>query len=565
MSGEHLPHVYGDHVVAREVHVEVEDGEPHVGPDHDVREERRRPAVDVGVIGVVRACRTEGEDRVRPFRDPCLEEGKKQGRPRLTGHAEGIGRGVRTSGDGDDTQERNYDCEARHPFHAETAYKVGAMRRAFVVCFCVVLLCGGCTAAPRHVAPFRIERISKTQATREPDGTVVTRYGIPLQVVREDSRYFYYKVFNVTDATAAPSSPPAVSDYSVHVPSTSRVRFVPFDEGLPRTEQWRNAFAVADMNGDGAPDIVTTSPRKDPGPPRIYLGDGRGHWHRWSTATFPALDYDYGGIAVADLNGDGAPDIVEAAHLRGVFVLYGDRKGTFQGARVSPFSSQSVVVTDWNHDGHPDVVALGDGPSSPGSSQASTGLLVLLGGTKPLSIANQIFGSSLAVGRGGVIAATSVYGQRDILFPGDRVLRGLRPGAYVFAVAAHGSVVADAFTSFEGGKWRTGVDLLGKRRKLLYVEDGSSGIYGLAFGDVDGDGRSDLVALTSTGKTLVFLDEREREDIPGFRCRGIHVELADLNGDHRDEIIESFGQEPEGSHCASGGGLRVWSASTRTP
>src|SRR5262245_42878837 len=80
--------------------------------------------------------------------------------------------------------------------------------------------------------------------------------------------------------------------------------FEPFGRGLPTRGQWRNGFAVADMNGDGHPDIVHGPPRKVRGGPVVFLGDGRGGWTVWKDARFPAAPYDYGTAAVADFNGD---------------------------------------------------------------------------------------------------------------------------------------------------------------------------------------------------------------------------------------------------------------------
>ena len=58
-------------------------------------------------------------------------------------------------------------------------------------------------------------------------------------------------------------------------------RFVPFGAGLPTSGQWREGFRIADLNHDGHPDIVHGPPRKQPGPPVIFLGDGKGGWTRW--------------------------------------------------------------------------------------------------------------------------------------------------------------------------------------------------------------------------------------------------------------------------------------------
>jgi hypothetical protein len=66
------------------------------------------------------------------------------------------------------------------------------------------------------------------------------------------------------------------------------------------------------------------------------------------------------GIAVADVNGDGKLDIIEANG--GVTVFLGNGDGTFQAARqfAAGQSASSVVVADFNGDGKLDI-AVSDG------------------------------------------------------------------------------------------------------------------------------------------------------------------------------------------------------------
>ena len=72
--------------------------------------------------------------------------------------------------------------------------------------------------------------------------------------------------------------------------------------------------------------------------PNIFLGDGRGHWRRWSEARYPDLPYDYGDAAVADFNGDGHMDVAFGIHLRGMLALVGDGGGGFE-----PWSSGIAI------------------------------------------------------------------------------------------------------------------------------------------------------------------------------------------------------------------------------
>ncbi len=67
-------------------------------------------------------------------------------------------------------------------------------------------------------------------------------------------------------------------------------------------------------------------------------------------------------VAVADLNGDGRPDLVTAGHIRlsndQVGVLLGNGDGTFQREQSIDVGDHpdSVAVADLNGDGQPDLV-----------------------------------------------------------------------------------------------------------------------------------------------------------------------------------------------------------------
>jgi hypothetical protein len=117
---------------------------------------------------------------------------------------------------------------------------------------------------------------------------------------------------------------------------------------------------AADFNGDGKPDVVTGNVS---GGVFVLLGDGKGNlsapvafgYNNW--AGFPNQ------IAVADLNGDRKPDIVTLDALVGktISVLLGNGNGTFQSGANYPLGSiigaSSLLIADLNGDGNPDVAA----------------------------------------------------------------------------------------------------------------------------------------------------------------------------------------------------------------
>jgi hypothetical protein len=149
------------------------------------------------------------------------------------------------------------------------------------------------------------------------------------------------------------------------------------------------------------------------------------------------------------------------------------------------------------------------------------------------------------------------------------------PNHYVQAVAA-GDFDNDgkddlvvAYRSLEQEVWYSAVDIFYPRsggkweRRSLYREATREGVTALASGHLRGPGPRDLVALTMRGETLVYLGDghggfvRNTESIPAHEtCRGAHGELADLDGDGRDEIVASFADEDQG--CPSGGAITAW-------
>lgn len=128
---------------------------------------------------------------------------------------------------------------------------------------------------------------------------------------------------------------------------------IPVDKG----PKW---IAVSDVNQDQNPDIVIAN--ADSGTVSVLLGNGKGQFHRATGSPFPAghLPND---IAIADMNGDGNPDLVIANHQSPfISIFLGDGRGGFRPAPGSPVDVHSsphphgVAVADFNGDGHPDVV-----------------------------------------------------------------------------------------------------------------------------------------------------------------------------------------------------------------
>jgi hypothetical protein len=147
--------------------------------------------------------------------------------------------------------------------------------------------------------------------------------------------------------------------------------------------------AVADVNGDGKLDLlVSNSTSNTVG---VLLGKGDGTFQ-------PAVTYNSGGletasVAVADVNGDGRPDVLVVSGCNGgctsglLGVLLGNGDGTFQAAVVfdtGGVGGNSIAIADVNGDGRPDaIVANTCFNNNPNCPNGSVG--VLLNDTGPHS------------------------------------------------------------------------------------------------------------------------------------------------------------------------------------
>jgi FG-GAP-like repeat len=438
--------------------------------------------------------------------------------------------------------------------------------------------------------------------------------GLQFDVVSYDEKSFDVKIYG-TDArmaadiataaqqrTTPEDLAKAAATYKLDIATSDRLLLTPFSQGLPQRGQWRNGFVVADINEDGKVDIVHGPPRKGGSRPAIFLGDGKGTWRPWAQASFPAIPFDYGDVAVADFNGDRHPDLAIASHLRGITVLVGDGQGRFSpwsqgiefegGEPDAPiFSSRAIEAVDWNGDGRTDLLAWGEGPrlaaarvqGGGGFSTGSRGAVVYLNqgnGTWQKVAAgpkgDRSYGDAVAVadfngdGRPDFATSSALTGNRTIFYLHQEdgswkslPIVELRQQATFRGVAAgdfdrDGRMdLAVGYSSNELGVARTGIDVLFSRpdgsweRRLLGVEENRNGIWALTAGDLDHDGALDLAGITGAGGTWLFLGDGKggftREQSPelggDIGCTGYHAALADLDGDGAAELIAGYAGE----------------------
>ena len=376
--------------------------------------------------------------------------------------------------------------------------------------------------------------------------------------------------------------------------------FVKPDGKLPEAGRWQMNFAVADMNEDGIADLVFP-PRRQTYPPEfaVLIGNGDGTYKLWDGVKWPtSLRLDYGGVAVADMDGDGHQDIIAAFHFGPQYIIYGNGKGDLSRAERLPMhdprlSSRAVTVGDFDGDGSNDLAFVAEIDYDMKANEKienSSSIWVLYRRGQSWKVVTKGFpathiGDVIEAddvngdGRTDLVVASNNSGERRLVYlnKGDETwgparFNGVLSSAYHYDVQfeageifatfvqfrmfdgetrALNGVVAYPFAFREEG-WRNG-------EPVVFDRERTNVYFRIALGDLNGDGRLDLVAGRKNGGLEVYLRQEDgqfvREVTDAFEGTGAAygLRLIDLDGDGRDDVVASF--VPAGKNP---GGVGIW-------
>jgi len=232
------------------------------------------------------------------------------------------------------------------------------------------------------------------------------------------------------------------------------------------------------------------------------------------------------GIAIADFNGDGKPDITVANSGSGnVSILLGNGDGTFQAAvnfDAGMASPSSVAVGDFNRDGKLDVVAFQPGNTNPANILPGAVAVLVGNGDGTFQTAKTLAMPSSAAAM--LVADFNLDGKSDL------AVMDLSIGVIVFLGNGDGTFQPAKQTSVPSGA-------------------------PLRQGDFNGDGKPDLTVASGNSITLflgsgdgTFQSGSTVEVADGFAIQDVRT--GDINADGKvDLVVES---ETRSQFCRSG-------------
>jgi hypothetical protein len=331
---------------------------------------------------------------------------------------------------------------------------------------------------------------------------------------------------------------------------------------------------IADLNGDGHPDLVVANQygigqNSLVGSIGVFMGNGDGTFQPEVNYSSGGSDYYAARAVIADVNGDGKPDVLVAnegfaGEAATVGVLLGNGDGTFQNVvTYAVMNPSTLAVADLNGDGKPDLVVgsccnqtvsvllgNGDGTFQSPVVYPSVGYLItdiavadLTGNGKPDLLVAGGTGIGVYRGNGDGTFQPFVLFSFDEFGPNSMIARDINGDGKVDLII--GGTNAPGLLVLIGNGDGT------FQSPVAYSSGGSSNyVPKIILGDVNDDGKPDLLVSTATfgvGATVGVLlgngDGTFQPSVtyPSGAVFDLWLAVADLNGDGKNDVVVANG------------------------